>query len=164
MTRRQRHPRLERGGSFRPYAAPSLSYSAQRFESFTGGLSVRRPPVAGLGEGVSRHTGTHQRNIRSTGSAMFLKLRAPPPLARGSGSASQSQGDAPTCRAEAADGAFRAAIVEPQSWMALLCGSAEISLSLQSQSGSDMVNKRLIRAILYSESLDERLSRLLRSI
>jgi hypothetical protein len=30
----------------------------------------------------------------------------------------------------------------------LLCGSAEISLSLQTQSGSDMVNKRLIRGNL----------------
>jgi len=40
--------------------------------------------------------------------------------------------------------------------MALLCGSAEISLSLQTQSGSDMVNKGLTRVnpSIYGESLD----------
>jgi len=44
-------------------------------------------------------------------------------------------------------------IGEPQSRMALLCGSAEISLSLRAQTGSEMVNKGLIRANLLSESL-----------
>ena len=36
-------------------------------------------------------------------------------------------------------------IVEPQRQDAFLCGSAEIPLSLQGESGSDMVNKRLTR-------------------
>jgi hypothetical protein len=109
---------------------------------------VRRPPVAGLREGSRVTPALRQRNIWSTGSAMFLKLRAPPPCRPRKRFSISKPRDAPTCHAEAADGALRAAIVEPQSWMASLCGSAEISLSLQTQSGSDMVNKRLNRGNL----------------
>jgi hypothetical protein len=60
-------PFSENGAAVRRFTAPSLSDSAQRFESFTGGSSVRRPSVAGLGRGTRVLTGTHQRSFRQDG-------------------------------------------------------------------------------------------------
>ena len=78
MTSRQRHQSETRTGRQFVHAAPSLSYSAQRFESLEGtafGEEASPSPVSGRGSRVG--TGRHQRNIRCAGSPMFLDLRVP---------------------------------------------------------------------------------------
>ena len=77
--------------------APSLSDSVQRFESFTGGLSVRRPSAAGLGRGTRVVTGTHQRSFRQDGSAGESESTQAPADGRKRGS---GQGKAPQYEAD----------------------------------------------------------------
>jgi hypothetical protein len=56
----------ERGGGH-PLPPRRSQTRFKRFESFTGGLSVRRPSAAGLGRGTRVATGTHQRSFRQDG-------------------------------------------------------------------------------------------------